>query len=163
MPEWLRYYIAAKLNANVEDLDFNPDDFVARVNSDLVGKYVNIASRCAGFIEKRFGGKLSALRSCRRGRWCATGRAILLATHRTMYEDARVRQGGARGWSRRPHQRATSITRQALGAGQGSRQERGGCRRCAPRRSTLFRYVTVLLAPVLPETQRRAQEFLDLG
>ena len=45
-PEWLRYYIAAKLNANVEDLDFNPDDFVARVNSDLIGKYVNIASRC---------------------------------------------------------------------------------------------------------------------
>ena len=46
-PEWLRYYIAAKLNANVEDIDFNPDDFLARVNSDLVGKYVNIASRCA--------------------------------------------------------------------------------------------------------------------
>ena len=44
-PEWLRYYIAAKLNDRVEDIDFNPDDFVARVNSDLVGKYVNIASR----------------------------------------------------------------------------------------------------------------------
>lgn len=58
-PEWLRYYIAAKLNAKVEDLDFNPDDFVARVNSDLIGKYVNIASRAAGFISKRFGGKLS--------------------------------------------------------------------------------------------------------
>ena len=58
--EWLRYYIAAKLNARVEDLDFNPEDFVARVNSDLVGKYVNIASRAAGFIGKRFGGRLSA-------------------------------------------------------------------------------------------------------
>ncbi|HET9734605.1 MAG TPA: methionine--tRNA ligase, partial [Burkholderiales bacterium] len=57
-PEWLRYYIAAKLNANVEDLDFNPDDFLARVNSDLIGKFVNIASRCAPFISKRFGGKL---------------------------------------------------------------------------------------------------------
>ena len=57
--EWLRYYIAAKLNANVEDIDFNPDDFVARVNSDLIGKYVNIASRCAGFISKHFAGKLS--------------------------------------------------------------------------------------------------------
>ena len=57
-PEWLRYYIAAKLNANVEDLDFNPDDFPARVNSDLVGKYVNIASRAAGFISKIFDGKL---------------------------------------------------------------------------------------------------------
>jgi methionyl-tRNA synthetase len=57
-PEWLRYYIAAKLNANVEDLDFNPDDFLARVNSDLVGKYVNIASRAASFISKYFDGKL---------------------------------------------------------------------------------------------------------
>jgi methionyl-tRNA synthetase len=61
-PEWLRYYIAAKLNANVEDLDFNPDDFLVRVNSDLVGKYVNIASRCAGFISKRFEGKLHQVR-----------------------------------------------------------------------------------------------------
>ncbi len=58
--EWLRYYIAAKLNAKVEDIDFNPDDFVARVNSDLVGKYINIASRAAGFLSKRFGGYLSA-------------------------------------------------------------------------------------------------------
>jgi methionyl-tRNA synthetase len=58
-PEWLRYYIAAKLNAKVEDIDFNPDDFVARVNSDLIGKYVNIASRAAGFIAKRFEGRLS--------------------------------------------------------------------------------------------------------
>ena len=58
-PEWLRYYIAAKLNANVEDLDFNPEDFIARINSDLIGKYVNIASRTAGFIGKNFGGKLA--------------------------------------------------------------------------------------------------------
>ena len=58
-PEWVRYYLAAKLNARVEDLDFNPDDFLARVNSDLVGKYVNIASRAAGFIGKRFAGELS--------------------------------------------------------------------------------------------------------
>ncbi len=56
--EWLRYYIAAKLNAHVEDIDFNPDDFIARVNSDLVGKYVNIASRAANFINKRFAGEL---------------------------------------------------------------------------------------------------------
>jgi methionyl-tRNA synthetase len=58
--EWLRYYIAAKLNARVEDIDFNPDDFVARVNSDLIGKYVNIASRAAGFLARRFGGTLAA-------------------------------------------------------------------------------------------------------
>ena len=58
-PEWVRYYLAAKLNDHVEDLDFNPDDFLARVNSDLVGKYVNIASRASGFIGKRFAGALS--------------------------------------------------------------------------------------------------------
>jgi methionyl-tRNA synthetase len=57
--EWLRYYIAAKLNAHVEDLDFNPDDFIARVNSDLVGKYVNIASRASNFITKHFDGALA--------------------------------------------------------------------------------------------------------
>jgi methionyl-tRNA synthetase len=59
--EWLRYYLAAKLNGKNEDIDFNADDFVARVNSDLVGKYINIASRAAGFIGKRFGGQLGTV------------------------------------------------------------------------------------------------------
>ena len=59
-PEYLRYYYAAKLSAAVDDLDLNLDDFVARVNSDLVGKVVNIASRCSGFITKGFDGMLSA-------------------------------------------------------------------------------------------------------
>ena len=59
-PEWLRYYYAAKLNNTMEDIDLNLEDFVARVNSDLIGKYVNIASRCAGFIGKKFDGKLAA-------------------------------------------------------------------------------------------------------
>ncbi|MEY2890142.1 MAG: hypothetical protein RJA98_50 [Pseudomonadota bacterium] len=59
-PEWLRYYLAAKLSSRNEDIDFNPDDFVSRVNSDLVGKYINIASRAAGFLSKRFNGQLSA-------------------------------------------------------------------------------------------------------
>ncbi len=58
-PEYLRYYYAAKLNSTMEDIDLSLDDFVARVNSDLVGKYINIASRTAGFINKRFAGKLS--------------------------------------------------------------------------------------------------------
>ncbi|WP_291915481.1 methionine--tRNA ligase [Limnohabitans sp.] len=57
-PEWLRYYLAAKLSARNEDIDFNAEDFMARVNSDLIGKFVNIASRSAGFIAKRFGGQL---------------------------------------------------------------------------------------------------------
>jgi len=60
-PEWLRYYLAAKLNGRNEDIDFNPEDFMARVNSDLVGKFINIASRAAGFIAKRFGGQLGAV------------------------------------------------------------------------------------------------------
>ncbi len=59
-PDWLRYYIAAKLNSHVEDVDFTPDDFVTRVNSDLVGKYVNIAARLSGFLAKRFDGRLTA-------------------------------------------------------------------------------------------------------
>ncbi|MBU3720012.1 MAG: methionine--tRNA ligase [Burkholderiaceae bacterium] len=59
-PEWLRYYFAAKLNGTMEDLDLNLSDFIARINSDLVGKYVNIASRSAGFITKRFEGRLDS-------------------------------------------------------------------------------------------------------
>ena len=59
-PEYLRYYFAAKLSSNVDDIDLNFDDFTQRVNSDLVGKVVNIASRCSGFIQKRFDNKLSA-------------------------------------------------------------------------------------------------------
>jgi methionyl-tRNA synthetase len=58
-PEWLRYYLAAKLSGKNEDVDFNAEDFMLRVNSDLVGKYINIASRAAGFITKLFEGKLS--------------------------------------------------------------------------------------------------------
>ena len=53
-PEWLRYYLAAKLSARNEDIDFNADDFMARVNSDLIGKYINIAQRAAGFISQAF-------------------------------------------------------------------------------------------------------------
>jgi methionyl-tRNA synthetase len=69
-PDWLRYYIAAKLNANVEDFDFIPEDFIARVNADLVGKFVNLASRAAGFVSKRFEGRLAE-------RFDAEGEAML--------------------------------------------------------------------------------------
>lgn len=58
-PEYLRYYFASKLGNGIEDIDFNMEDFVSRVNADLVGKLVNIASRCAGFITKQFNGQLS--------------------------------------------------------------------------------------------------------
>lgn len=59
-PEWLRYYIAFKLNSKVEDVDFNRADFIARINSDLIGKYVNIGSRCSGFLVKRFEGRVDS-------------------------------------------------------------------------------------------------------
>ncbi len=62
-PEWLRYYIATKLTSKNEDIEFSPEDFMARVNSDLIGKYVNIASRAVGFIAKHFGGKIADLPS----------------------------------------------------------------------------------------------------
>ncbi len=68
-PEWLRYYLAYKLNSRVEDLDFTGEDFVARVNSDLIGKFVNIASRCAGFIAKKFDGKLASELSASSQEW----------------------------------------------------------------------------------------------
>jgi len=58
--EYLRYYYAAKLNGSMEDIDLNLEDFVTKVNSDLIGKYINIASRTAGFISKRFGGVVAA-------------------------------------------------------------------------------------------------------
>ena len=70
-PEWLRYYLAAKLSARNEDIDFNAEDFMARVNADLIGKFVNIASRSAGFIAKRFGGQLGTV--------SADGQALLSA------------------------------------------------------------------------------------
>src|SRR5262249_23582345 len=85
-PEWLRYYIAAKLNDRVEDIDFNPDDFVARVNSDLVGKYVNIASRSANFIHKHFGGELRF----------AGSTAELLANARVLADSVREAYEGRR-------------------------------------------------------------------
>ena len=113
-PEWLRYYIAAKLNANVEDLDFNPDDFIARVNSDLVGKYINIASRCAGFIGKHFGGRL-------RGAGADGGTARDPAARRTgarLLRGARVRQSPARSDAGRGRRQPVRRPAKALGARQ---------------------------------------------
>jgi methionyl-tRNA synthetase len=84
--QWLRYYIAAKLNARVEDIEFNPEDFVARVNADLVGKYVNIASRAAGFLTKRFDGHLSADVGVE-GRVLLDGLRSHAATVRQLYDE----------------------------------------------------------------------------
>ena len=84
--EWLRYYIAAKLNAKVEDIEFNPEDFIARINSDLIGKYINIASRAAGFLTKRFGGRLSGDLGVE-GRTLLDGLRAASGTVRELYEE----------------------------------------------------------------------------
>jgi methionyl-tRNA synthetase len=89
-PEWLRYYYAAKLNSTMEDIDLNLDDFVARVNSDLIGKYVNIASRCAGFITKLFDAKLGSM-SADDLDWLTNVRGDTLPTSGTLSEPAKLR------------------------------------------------------------------------
>jgi len=90
-PEWLRYYIAAKLNGRNEDIDFNPADFMARVNSDLVGKFINIASRSAGFISKRFGGQLGAMSADGQALWAKlSAEAATIAGHYEVRDTARA-------------------------------------------------------------------------
>jgi methionyl-tRNA synthetase len=125
-PEWLRYYIAAKLNANVEDIDFNPDDFLARINSDLVGKYVNIASRAAGFISKQFDGTLYAGEVPSPSWTAAIAEQDVVASAYEAREFGRVvrevmtpRSDDAGG----SHQSAIR-PEQTLGPGEGSRQAR---------------------------------------
>ena len=124
-PEWLRYYIAAKLNGRVEDIDFNPDDFVARVNSDLIGKYVNIASRAAPFLTRHFDGVLATPAETEDERANRLTIAQLDAeTARANYEAreyGRVLRDAMR--DRRPHQRGVR-RRAAVAAREGSGQAR---------------------------------------
>jgi methionyl-tRNA synthetase len=92
-PEWLRYYLAAKLNERNEDIDFNAEDFQLRVNSDLVGKFINIASRSAGFVAKRFGGALSAVGG--------SGAALLAAIQSKVPEIAKMYEARELGRAQR--------------------------------------------------------------
>ena len=95
-PEWLRYYIAAKLNGRVEDIDFNPEDFVARVNADLVGKYVNIASRAA--VSSPSGSAASCASRRRRAACCSTRGARDRASRRAATKRANSARRCARSW-----------------------------------------------------------------
>ncbi|MDE2261900.1 MAG: methionine--tRNA ligase [Gammaproteobacteria bacterium] len=159
-PEWLRYYIAAKLNANVEDLDFNPDDFVARINSDLVGKYVNIASRAANFITRHFegalayGGGTEALRQeaadiAQQVRDSYQGREFGRAMREIMARADRINQEFD---ARQPWVLAKDPARRADLQDACSRALYG------------FKLLSVLLAPVLPEVAARvARELFGLG
>ena len=162
-PEWLRYYIAAKLNANVEDLDFNPDDFVARVNADLIGKYVNIASRAAGFITRRFGGELlppDATRAVATASWAQ----LALAAGDRILEDYEGREFGK--VARRVMELADRMN-EAIDQekpwllAKDSQQERRLWEVCSDCMHA-FRTLTLLLAPVLPDTAARAAGILGL-
>jgi methionyl-tRNA synthetase len=166
-PEWLRYYLAFKLNSKVEDLDFTGEDFVARVNSDLIGKYVNIASRCAGFIAKKFDGKLASTLSDNAKEWIARAlngeqgeRQASIAAHfesrefgkalREIMEIADVANRYVdenKPWILVKDEAKTAELHDVCTAAL-----------------ILFRQLTILLSPVLPHVASRVQEFLgDAG
>jgi methionyl-tRNA synthetase len=162
-PEWLRYYIAAKLNANVEDLDFNPDDFVARVNSDLIGKYVNIASRTAGFLSKHFGGRIAAVSPDRIA--ATSGRSIIALGSADAIADAynnrefgkvvrevmRIADSINQYFDReRPWELAKNAANHA--------RLHEICSDCVD----AFRTLTIYLAPILPVTAKRVAAMLRL-
>jgi methionyl-tRNA synthetase len=159
-PEWLRYYIAAKLNSHVEDVDFNPDDFIARVNSDLVGKYINIASRAAGFIARRFGGRLS-------GDLGVEGRTLLdtLRAHRDavtqLYESREygkaLREIMALADRVNEYVDANKPWEIAKQAGQDAVLQ-DVCSVCIE----AFRLLTIYLKPVLPALAAQVEAFLQI-
>ncbi|WP_280152644.1 methionine--tRNA ligase [Piscinibacter sp. XHJ-5] len=159
--EWLRYYIAAKLNAKVEDVDFNPDDFVARVNSDLVGKYINIASRAAGFLSKRFGGTLTAQHA-------ADGQKLIDAVMSQSREIQRLYEEREYGKALREvmllADRVNEYVDQnkpwelAKQAGQDARLHEV-CSVCIE----TFRLLTVYLKPVLPALAAQVEAFLRVA
>jgi methionyl-tRNA synthetase len=160
-PEWLRYYIAAKLNARVEDVDFNPEDFVARVNSDLVGKYINIASRAAGFIAKRFEGRLGTDIG-------ADGQALLQALRGGRAEVARLYEDREYGKALREimllADRVNEYVDQnkpwelAKLQGQDTRLHEV-CTVCIE----AFRLLTIYLKPVLPALAAQVEAFLKVA
>jgi methionyl-tRNA synthetase len=163
-PEWLRYYIAAKLNGNVEDLDFNPGDFVARVNADLVGKYVNIASRAAGFLTKRFGGEIlppDSRREIATAKWLD----LALAAEPRIAQCYEEREFGkaAREVMELADRMNEAIDREkpwelAKDPAQ-ARRLHEVCSDCVH----AFRTLTLFLAPILPHTARRAAALLGLS
>jgi methionyl-tRNA synthetase len=158
-PEYLRYYYAAKLNGSMEDLDLNLEDFVAKVNSDLIGKYINIASRCAGFISKRFDGKLGS------------SDAAASAEFKTAFDSNEV----ARCYEERDYARALrEIMRLADVANQYiaekapwamAKQEgkEAELHEVCSTAMTLFRDLTLYLKPVLPELAAQVESFLNIA
>ncbi|MDZ4297694.1 MAG: methionine--tRNA ligase [Moraxellaceae bacterium] len=157
-PEYLRYYFAAKLSGKVEDIDLNLEDFTQRVNSDLVGKVVNIASRCAGFISKRFDGHLSPL--CAEPELLAD--AINAGDRIAAHYDARDFSKAVReimALADRANQYIDEKKPWALAKQEG--QEANVQAVCSVGLN-LFRQLITYLAPVLPEMAKASADFLQL-
>jgi methionyl-tRNA synthetase len=158
-PEWMRYYLAAKLNSRVEDIDFNPDDFVARVNADLVGKLVNIASRCAGFLVKRFDGRLAGLdHGAHEGFAKPWSGPEAVAAHYQQREFGKAIREVMQFAdavnqfvdAERPWDLAKDPAREA------------DLHRCCSTALRAFRDLVLLLAPVLPATAEKVRSFMNL-
>ncbi|MDH2374998.1 methionine--tRNA ligase [Cobetia sp. 3AK] len=157
-PEYLRYYFAAKLTSGVDDLDLNLEDFTARVNSDLVGKVVNIASRCAGFVKKLGDGKLSAT--------CAEPELVerFIAAGEGIAADFEAREF-ARAMRKVMELADEANTYIADKAPWAMAKEDGREQEVLDVCSVginLFRQLMVYLAPVIPELADKARDFLNL-
>ena len=167
-PEWLRYYIAFKLNSKVEDLDFNGEDFVARVNSDLIGKYVNIASRCAGFIAKRFDGKLASTLSEGAQSWI--NRALTVDVNGVIVERqasiAAHFENREFGKALREIMEIADITNQYVDENKPwilakDVEKTFDLHDVCTTALILFRQLTILLSPVLPGVAKNVASFLN--
>ncbi len=156
-PEYLRYYFAAKLNGNVDDLDINLDDFIQRVNSDLVGKVVNIASRCAGFINKQFDGQLAAQTSNPLIKEVANQRSSISSHYENRDFGKAVREIMAMADS--ANQFIAEHKPWALIKEDGNREK---VQQVCSDGINLFRMIVTYLKPVLPELAKSVEAFLNV-
>lgn len=156
-PEWMRYYIAAKLNSKIEDIDLNLQDFINRVNSDLVGKYVNIAARASGFIAKRFEGKLKdVVDSALLAKLAAESDAIAEQYENREYARA-LRDIMALADAVNEYVDANKPWELAKQEGQDERLHE-----VCSELINAFTMLTAYLAPVLPKVAENAAKFLNL-
>lgn len=156
-PEWMRYYIAAKLNSKIEDIDLNLQDFISRVNSDLVGKYVNIAARASGFIAKRFEGKLKDVAgSALLAKLAAESETIAEQYENREYARA-LRDIMALADAVNEYVDANKPWELAKQEGQDARLHE-----VCSELINAFTMLTAYLAPVLPQTAANAARFLNL-
>ena len=155
-PEWMRYYIAAKLNNRIEDIDLNLNDFIARVNSDLVGKYINIASRAAGFVHKRFDGQLSDVASSELIQQLQAASASLAQSYEEREYAKALREVMALTDVVNEYVDANKPWELAKQEGQDARLQQ-----VCSELINAFRILTVYLSPVLPKLSAAVAEFLN--